>query len=426
MRTTPNRLSARALGAIVLAAATVVGLASGTAAAERAPLAKAQRVDMMSGIAAHAARIEAQLPDRRSAAAGPEGCITGKYSPAQDVLRLRYAGQNRYTTAVCVSSGTWWNHTEPRDDVLKADAVVLARGDQFPDALAGGPLAAYVNGPLLLTVPDRLLPEVRAEIQRVLAPGGKVFLLGSTASLSAGVDSAIKGMGYQTERLAGANRFETAIKIAQRMPSTNLFFVTTGMNFPDALAAGAFAAQYTYYATHAPDVPDRRPIALLFTQDTIMPNSTGLFAESRAHEHDMTLLMMTAGRSADTAVKATFPPVVIESYVGANRFETAAVIAKLYTDPNSGKLVSWGVGLANGMNFPDALGGTGLLMTYGDPLLLTQATKLDTPTRLFLQHHRGQIVNPDNQPDYLHVFGSAAVVSGAVADAALNEFSGTG
>lgn len=431
VHTTLNRRararSARSLGAVVLAAAAVFsGLAAGTATAERAPLSKEQRVDVMPGMRAHAERIDAQKPVRQSMAEGPQGCITTKYSPEGDVLRLRYAGQNRYTTAVCVSYGTWWDHNEPGEDLLKADSVVLARGDQFPDALAGGPLAAYVNGPLLLTAPDKLLPEVKAEIQRVLAPGGKVFLLGSTRSLSAGVNSAITAMGYQTERLAGGNRFETAIKIAERMPTTNLFFVTTGMNFPDALAAGEYAAQYTYYATHAPNVPNRKPIALLFSQDSIMPVSTGQFADARAREHDMTLLMMTAGRSADQAVKASFPPEVIESYVGRSRFDTAAIIAQeLYTDPNSGELFSWGVGLANGMNFPDALGGTGLLMTYGDPLLLTQATTLDAPTRLFLQHHKGQIVNPNGEPDYLHVFGSTVVVSAGVADAALNEFSGT-
>ncbi|PRX48663.1 putative cell wall binding repeat protein [Prauserella shujinwangii] len=420
--------SARSFGAVVLAAATVLGgLAGGTAAADqadqtdRAELSKAQRVDAAPGIHAHATRVNAQKPDQRTMAAGPEGCITTKSSAEGDVLRFRYAGQNRYTTAVCTSYGTWWDHDEPGEELLKADAVVLARGDNFPDALAGGPLAAYVNGPLLLNSPDRLLPEVKAEIQRVLAPGGKVFLLGGTGSLSAGVRSAITAMGYQTERIAGANRFETAIRIAERMPTTNLFFVTTGMNFPDALAAGEYAAQYTYYATHAPDLTDRRPIALLFTNDGRMPATTAQFADARASEHDRSLLMMTAGGAADRAVRATFPPAVIESFVGANRFETAAVIARrLYTDPSSGELLAWGAGLANGMNFPDALGGTGLLMTYGDPLLLTRATTLDAPTRQFLQNHQ-RPSSPDD-PAFLHVFGGTAVVSAGVADAALNAF----
>ncbi len=65
-----------------------------------------------------------------------------------------------------------------------ATGVVLARGDLFPDALSGVPLAGVYGGPLLLTPPTILLPSVLVEIKRVLAPGGTVILMGGTGALS--------------------------------------------------------------------------------------------------------------------------------------------------------------------------------------------------------------------------------------------------
>lgn len=96
-------------------------------------------------------------------------------SPSAPVYAHRIAGPNRYQTAVCVSSESWFDPGQegtPEDDL--AHAVVLARGDMFPDALAGAPLATQMQGPLLLTTPMSLRPEVKAEILRVLPSGDPV------------------------------------------------------------------------------------------------------------------------------------------------------------------------------------------------------------------------------------------------------------
>ena len=61
-----------------------------------------------------------------------------------------------------------------------AERVYLATGRNFPDALAGGPVAANGDGPLLL-VPGSCVPtSVRDEIER-LAPDRLVLLGGSGA-----------------------------------------------------------------------------------------------------------------------------------------------------------------------------------------------------------------------------------------------------
>jgi hypothetical protein len=118
----------------------------------------------------------------------------------------RVSGVDRQSTAVAVSSAAFPGGS--------ASAVVLARADDFADALAGGPLAAAKHAPLLLTSPGSLDAVTAAEIQRVLPKGGTVYLLGGPSALSDAVANAITAMGDVPTRVAGADRYSTAVAIA--------------------------------------------------------------------------------------------------------------------------------------------------------------------------------------------------------------------
>ncbi len=69
----------------------------------------------------------------------------------------RIQGENRYETSVKISQEGW----------KSADTVVIARGDSFPDALAGAPLAYKYDAPILLTQTESLNPLVKEEIKRL-------------------------------------------------------------------------------------------------------------------------------------------------------------------------------------------------------------------------------------------------------------------
>ncbi|MGX7823519.1 cell wall-binding repeat-containing protein [Actinokineospora sp. 24-640] len=416
----------RALGAALLTAVLACGAFTATttvAAAEAPKTFTAAQADELSDLV-KAARLHSEKPGQRrlarqSMAVPPQDCLYSRENA--DVTAFRYAGGNRYETAVCASYWSWGAHNN-NAGLAKANAVVLARGDAFPDALAGGPLATHVNGPLLLTSPTALLPNVKAEIQRVLAPGGTVHLLGGTGSLSAGVNTALTSAGFKTTRIAGANRFETAIKVAQALPATSNFFVTTGMGFPDALAAGGAAATLTLGARVDND-PATLPYVLLFTNNTTMPAITENFVYDRAAQLGGAVVF-TAGGAADQAAANAFGADNLAlRFAGANRFETARMIAQeIYTDEIG--LVGAGAGLANGMDFPDALAGTAMLARFAQPLLLTQATVLSAPTRQFLQAHAGTVTDAEGNPAmaYLDILGGTGVISTPVADAAFTAF----
>jgi putative cell wall-binding protein len=91
----------------------------------------------------------------------------------------RLAGPDRYATSVQVS----------RSAYSSSDAVFIATGTNFPDGLAGGPVAALLPGPLLLVAPSQLPAVVKSELQR-LGPDS-VFVLGGTGVVSGSVVKAI-------------------------------------------------------------------------------------------------------------------------------------------------------------------------------------------------------------------------------------------
>jgi hypothetical protein len=375
--------------------------------ADEAAMSSAESLPELSQAVAEGRRQSRSSTLSLSAAASPEDCVTVGGDEALTVLR--YAGANRYETAVCVSFWAWPDHDDPDSSEFAAEAVVLARGDLFPDALAGGPLAADAEGPLLLTPPTALHPATAEEIGRVLAPDGLVYLLGGTSAISAGVEQQLNAAGYQTQRLAGSNRFQTSLAIADELPDTSNFFFATGLNFPDALAAGTAAAALTLGAKLDED-PETRPFAVLLTADHQMPTAVADFAWERGGQHDEWTLL-TAGGQADAAAVAEFgTDNLAGQFVGADRYETTTLIADaIYTD-TSGELVGDGVGLATGINFPDALAASAYLAWFANPLLLTGST-LSGPTAGFLADHAGE-------GSFLEAFGGTRAVSQPVLDAA--------
>ncbi len=93
-----------------------------------------------------------------------------------------------------------------------ADRVVLARDDDFADALAAGVLQQ--DAPRHLVSRDGMQPRV-AERLGELAPQ-EVVLLGGEAALPAAIADDLTDRGYAVSRREGPSRFETAVAIAER------------------------------------------------------------------------------------------------------------------------------------------------------------------------------------------------------------------
>ena len=100
-----------------------------------------------------------------SSSGGSAGGGGGAAVPVVTGARVsRVAGTDRIATAVAVSQGSF--------PAGNAGAVVLARADDYPDALVGGPLAAAKNAPLLLTE-GSTLPASNGNRGQACSTGGR-------------------------------------------------------------------------------------------------------------------------------------------------------------------------------------------------------------------------------------------------------------
>ena len=152
------------------------------------------------------------------------------YATTGTVRRL--AGANRYATAAAISRDAF-----PRD----VPVAYVATGMNFPDALAGVAAAGSGGGPVLLTKPNELPAETAAELGR-LRPG-RIVVLGGTSVISGTVASALAPYaGSGVLRMSGANRYSTAVDVSREtFDDSDVVFIATGANFPDALGGGPVA-----------------------------------------------------------------------------------------------------------------------------------------------------------------------------------------
>ncbi|WP_430790459.1 cell wall-binding repeat-containing protein [Virgibacillus flavescens] len=276
----------------------------------------------------HWVRYEIQLEDGRT------GYVA---SGAIQPITSRVSGTDRFATAVEISKSGWQDG---------ADTVVLAKGYDFPDALAGAPLAYKYDAPILLTRTDHLTEVTKQEINRLGAD--KVIILGSEAAVSNAVEAELNSMNLQeVERIGGSDRFETAKLIADKLDSNlDKAIVATGLSYPDSLAVAPYAA--------------RNGIPILLTKT----DSTSDFTKQALEGKSKTYVI--GGPNAVSESVAKNLPGDFERISGANRFETASEIIETFDFGDQEAMV------ATGYNFADALTGSVLAAKKNSPLLLVR------------------------------------------------------
>lgn len=296
-------------------------------------------------------------------------------------IARRISGASRYDTAARVSRTIWpmtdlWGSypLSVADRPWDPGCIVVASGENWPDALAGAAFASASDGVLLLTRKDDLPGETAAEMERLMAlaygynPADPtaapmtVYILGGTGAVSQAVEDAIAamdGVGIM-ERLSGASRYETAAAISEQyafdIGVTGTAFVVGGATPWDALAAGSVAG-------FAGDVP------VLMTTKSDVPTVTTDFLT----DYGITDVVVVGGESAiDAAAFAELEAVVprVTRVFGANRYATAAAVAQYGVDTYG--MDPGCVTLVSGAAFPDGLAAAPISGYSQGPMLLTR------------------------------------------------------
>lgn len=341
------------------------------------------------------------------------GATTAPARPVAD----RIGGADRVETSVRASQ---WSFDATGNGGRQAASAVITRSDTFADALAGNALAAEKDGPLFMTGTTALDQRVKDELLRILPRGANVYILGGTRALSTEIDAQVGALGFTAVRVAGDgksyadDRYGTAQAIAdqitnwhyasgRRIPNAapHSVFVATGQDYPDALAAGAAAAQDS----------DGTGVVMLSDGTGLLPWTQAYLAKlDPAKTH-----VYTVGGQATAAVAKAFPQWkgLTTPLAGANRFETAYLVA---THSVFGPSVHE-VGVATAANWPDALSGGALIGLQHGPLLLSGPNGL-TP------QEAGVLSTPGLGG--IAVFGGTSVVSNAALTATANTAFGAG
>ena len=302
------------------------------------------------------------------------------WQPTGTAHVLRQWGTDRVGTAIAASQYDFARAGDTGDRARsQAGAIVLSRSDAYADALAGSALAVRKNAPLLITSPTALAPAVAAEMRRVLAPDGTVYLLGGTSALTPQVESAVRALHHTVVRLAGPERFATSVAIAKAIDAhPQVVLIATGTNFPDALSAGA---------TGEP---------LVLTNGAAMPASIAGYLNTLSpagSAHGGTDLV-TVGYPGDAALIAGYRakqmprwPSTISRLplTGANRFDTSTYVAHAFFGSENEAVV------ATGLAWPDALSGGAMIGHLGGPLLLTDPASLSWRNTDYLEAESGSL-----------------------------------
>jgi putative cell wall-binding protein len=327
----------------------------------------------------------------------------------------RIAGSDRIATAIKAAQTklAWGQGVANRFGIpgfVNGCNVILARDDDFADALVSGPLADVRNAPILVNPTGSLDARVAAEIG-ILAgqchagpgigngPGAqfKVTIVGGISAISDGIMGALGGQ-YKVERLSGPDRYATSLTVAHEtvamLQNHGIRYMNvilaTGTNWPDALAAGPAATSH-------------KGIVLL-TNGTVMDPDTKAYLKHMATETywGHTPTVFAAGGPAAAAAPDAIP------FVGRDRYQTASMLADYFFKflPSGNRIHN--VGVASGENYADAVIAGGFMANSDGPLLLTHKTYLVDVTAAYLSSQRDWVNNA-------FVFGGEGVIDPVVA-----------
>lgn len=267
----------------------------------------------------------------------------------------RISGANRYETSVNIANSFSSD---------KLENVIIASGDDFPDALTGSVLSKKINAPILLVGKD--ISSSRDSINFIknkLDWGGTIYILGGKSSVSKNFDSYFNSLGYSSiKRLGGRNRFDTNFTITRYLMTEKgtPVVMVNAFGFADALSVSSIAASKGY------------PI--------IIADSFKLADETKQTLQNIepSKIFIVGGESSITGnivsqLKEVVPSLNDSSIIriaGIDRYDTSLNVCKYFNQTSDTAVI------VNGENFPDALSASALAAKNNAPIILTDGVDI--------------------------------------------------
>lgn len=260
---------------------------------------------------------------------------------------VRMAGDTRYETAL--------ETADALKQSMGIDAfnyIIVADGNNYPDALAGSYLAKVKKAPLILVDQSGVSEkQIREYIKENLNEDGTVYILGGTDVVTSRFERSLKSINVK--RLAGETRYETNLEILEESGvSDEDFLACTGEGFADSLSASAVG----------------KPILLVDNRGLTKQQKTYL---DKAAVDDVYLIggADVVSKKVGRELQKYDQDDQVTRIAGDNRYKTSIAVAKKFFPDKCDTAV-----LAYGMKFPDGLAGGPLAISLESPLLLVEDT----------------------------------------------------
>ena len=291
--------------------------------------------------------------------ASSESSIVSAVCKAESAAVERFAGNNRYATAMAVADSL-----KKAQGIDKFDSVIVAYGDNYADALAGSYLAKVKNAPILV-VNEYAETGVKQYIDKNVKKNGNVYLLGGEGVVSKRFENSLTG--YNVKRLGGSDRFATNLNILKEAGVKNEdILVCSAFSFADSLSASAVG----------------KPILLV---DSSLTSAQKAYLNGLSSQN----YYLIGGTGAVTEkVKSEIGKYGKVSRVsGDNRYATSKAIADKFFPDGSSSIV-----IASGDDFPDGLTGGPLAMAKSAPLFLVNSGNTGN-AKAYVANNKAGLIN---------------------------------
>lgn len=316
------------------------------------------------------------------------------------VPAIRLLGDSRFETAADIATDDSAQAAE-----FETGTVIVALGDNFPDALAATYAAGLEEAPILLAQTTDLPAATTAALEE-LAPE-RILLIGGTAAVNADVEAELATHGEVT-RVAGTNRDETALEVARLGDADADGALDNGATTAIVASSGDFVG-----AVVAGPVSAAAGWPLILTN----PDELSPAASTAITELGITDVIVAGGPayvSNDVAGALTaLDGVSVSRILGASPGLLSAQMAR-FAESELG-FTSGHANIATGEDFADALaiGAHAALDHDGpSPVLLTEGDELGEHATAYLTERATCAVRN------IHIAGGTAAVSDEVVEAA--------
>lgn len=267
-----------------------------------------------------------------------------------NILLKRLGGADRYATSEEISKFGWQT---------SSNTAIITTGEDFPDALSSAPFAKINKAPVLITQKDYLNDKTKSELQRLKVQ--QVYIMGGTGAVSQNVEDSIKSMKIKTTRICGADRYETSVKIAERMNTNNGVVLVSGDDYPGALFMAPIAAV--------------KGMPILLVQRDSMPDSVKNYLKNKKIPKYYVIGDENVVGSGVTGSLSN-----VERITGKDKYERNLNALSKFSDVIDFSKVY----IATGEDFPDALTGSAMASMTGSPIILMVNKNLSEDARNFI------------------------------------------